>query len=231
MVPVRCLDVVHPAVVPRRVDVARDGEWRRQKQQQPPARQGAADSDRMLHVRVIVQTFVGAVKRTAARVMAATARCVLGASCEAAAAPGDRPGPLSSTSTGTNPMTIKRLTLPASAVLLIPVLAAAGGAFHLELVDSFPKADAVVHEAPSQIWLQFSVAPDMEQTSFAVRGADGNIELGEITVGESPEVIQAAVAQPLEDGEYTLSWVGAPVDDHPVRGRYTFTVSVATSGR
>jgi len=119
-----------------------------------------------------------------------------------------------------------RHALPVLAVLALAPALVASRALHLELVDSHPKADAVV-ETPSEIWLKFSVAPDLEQTSFSVRGAAGNVELGEIAVGESAEVIRARVAQPLADGEYLLSWVGAPADDHPVRGRYAFTVQAA----
>jgi methionine-rich copper-binding protein CopC len=100
-------------------------------------------------------------------------------------------------------------------------------AFHLELYESFPDADAVVAEAPAEIWLEFSVAPDMERTSFSVRGPEGNVELGDITAGEKPEIIKAAVTGAMAAGEYTVSWAGAPPDDHVVRGRYNFTVGTA----
>lgn len=120
----------------------------------------------------------------------------------------------------------KTPVVAAVAALALPTLVAAwSGALHLELVDSYPEAEQVLEESPAEIWLRFSVQPDMEQTSFSVRGPDGAVELGEIVTGDSPEVIEAPVAAPLATGEYTLSWVGAPVDDHPVRGRYTFQVS------
>lgn len=115
--------------------------------------------------------------------------------------------------------------ISALAALALPLLLAASAPLHLELVDSHPKADAVVEEPPTEIWLRFSVEPDMEQTSFSVRGPSGAVELGEIAKGEGPEVIRAALVEPMGDGEYTLSWVGAPADDHPVRGRYTFTIA------
>ncbi len=115
--------------------------------------------------------------------------------------------------------------LLALGALASPLLLTGSAALHLELVDSYPEAEQVLEESPPEIWLQFSVQPDMEQTSFSVRGPAGAVELGEIVTGDSPEVIKAPVATSLAAGEYTLSWVGAPMDDHPVRGRYTFQVA------
>jgi len=97
-------------------------------------------------------------------------------------------------------------------------------AFHLELNGSFPEADATVAESPAEIWLEFSVAPDMARTSFSVRGPVGNVELGEVVNGAKPEVVKAAVKGPMPAGTYTVSWAGAPANDHVVRGRFTFTV-------
>lgn len=119
----------------------------------------------------------------------------------------------------------KPRTLAALAALALPFLAAGTGVFHLELVDSHPEAEQVLEASPSEIWLQFSVEPDMSQTSFSVRGPDGNVELGDVVAGDAPEIIKAPVAASLAPGTYTLSWVGAPMDDHPVRGRYTFEVA------
>ena len=121
----------------------------------------------------------------------------------------------------------KTRTLAAVVALALPFLAAGTSVFHLELVDSHPQAEEVLDASPSEIWLQFSAEPDMEQTSFSVRGPDGGVELGDIVVGDTPETIKAPVAGSLAPGTYTLSWVGAPMDDHPVRGRYTFEVAAA----
>jgi len=96
--------------------------------------------------------------------------------------------------------------------------------FHIELNASYPEVDQVLGEAPTEMWLEFSVAPDMERSSFSVRGAEGSVELGEISAGDSPKIIRAGVEGELEPGDYTVSWVAAPMDDHAVRGRFTFTV-------
>ncbi len=97
-------------------------------------------------------------------------------------------------------------------------------AFHLELQASHPAADAVLEEAPTEIWLHFSVVPDMERTSFSVRGPAGAVKLGDIVVGDEPQIVKAVVEGEMPAGAYTLSWVGAPPDDHTVRGRFAFSI-------
>ncbi len=96
--------------------------------------------------------------------------------------------------------------------------------FHIELDASFPDEDQELSEAPTEVWLEFSVPVDLERSSFSVRGEEGSVDLGEISVGDSPEVIQASVDDELAPGSYTISWVAAPMDDHTVRGRFVFTV-------
>ena len=67
----------------------------------------------------------------------------------------------------------------------------------------------------------------MERTSFSVRGPAGAVALDSIAVGDEPEVVKAAVAGNMPEGRYTLSWVGAPIGDHTVRGRFSFSVGEA----
>lgn len=102
-------------------------------------------------------------------------------------------------------------------------------AFHLELAGSYPEADAVLAEAPTEMWLEFSVVPDVERTSFSVRGPDGRIALGDIHQKEDGEgkILRAEVSGPMPAGSYTVSWVGAPIDDHTVRGRFSFSIEAA----
>ena len=98
---------------------------------------------------------------------------------------------------------------------------------HLELWDSFPDEDEVLDEAPNEVWLEFSVAPDMTRSSFSVRGEEGAVELGEIEVGDKEEVLRAPVLGEMPAGTYTVSWIAAPADDHTVRGRFDFTIEEA----
>lgn len=117
--------------------------------------------------------------------------------------------------------TLRRMTL---AVAGLPLLLLAATPFHLDLLDSFPDEEEVLTEAPETVWLEFSGPPDMSRSSFSVRGPDGAVSLGEIQVGEQPEVIQANVQGAMPPGTYTVAWVAAPMDDHAVRGRFEFSV-------
>ena len=121
-------------------------------------------------------------------------------------------------------MSIRR-TIPA---LLILSLALIGWTtFHLELVASLPDEDEVMQEPPEVVWLEFTAAPDLTRSSFSIRGPDGVVELGDIQAGDKPEVMSAAVVGQMQAGSYTISWVGAPADDHSVRGRFDFTIETA----
>ena len=108
--------------------------------------------------------------------------------------------------------------------LAATVLLAAWTLFHLELTASHPEAEAALSEPPGEIWLQFSVIPDHDRSSFSLEGPTGSVELGAIMVGEEPEILRAEIVGAMPDGTYTVSWTGAPLDDHPVRGRFTFSV-------
>lgn len=115
-----------------------------------------------------------------------------------------------------------RRRLAATLALALPLLGSSP--VHLELTASFPKADAELATAPSEIWLEFSVEPDLAQSGFLVQGPGGFVELGEIQVGDNPETLSATVRGAMPEGEYRVSWTAAPVDDHSVRGRFSFTV-------
>jgi methionine-rich copper-binding protein CopC len=83
---------------------------------------------------------------------------------------------------------------------------------------------AVLQDGPTEIWLHFNVLPDLEKTSFSVAGPHGEVELGDITADEDPTVVRASVAGEMPAGNYWLAWVGAPMDDEAVRGRFSFSI-------
>jgi methionine-rich copper-binding protein CopC len=112
----------------------------------------------------------------------------------------------------------------------IPLIAGLLGAwtlFHIELEDSFPKADQALDTAPTEIWLKFTTEPDTAESTFSVRGPEGAVALGAIMVDPEKDssVLHAAVEGAVPAGSYTVSWVAAPLGDHAVRGRFNFTVS------
>lgn len=124
------------------------------------------------------------------------------------------------------------MPLRATALPLLALSTLAGWTLvHLELKSSFPAADQALESPPAEIWLEYSVVPDMERSSFSVRGPAGIVALDSIRAGEKPEVLKAAVKGPMPAGAYTVSWVGAPMGDHAVRGRFTFRVGGDTERR
>jgi len=112
----------------------------------------------------------------------------------------------------------------AALLLLATVLLGARTLVHLEVKASFPGADAILEEPPGEIWLEFTAVPDAARSSFSVRGPAGHVALDSIRAGAKPEVLTAAVIGPMPAGTYTVSWVGAPLGDHTVRGRFAFRV-------
>jgi len=108
-------------------------------------------------------------------------------------------------------------------VLATAAVVAGASPFHLTLIDSKPREDAVVTESPSEIWLRFNEELDVTKCGIGVRGPNGAVELAKVTLTDSVSM-SAKIPEPLAPGEYTVSWLGTPLNDHAVRGRYKFTV-------
>jgi len=115
----------------------------------------------------------------------------------------------------------------AGALAALPFFLGAWTVFHIELADSFPKEEQTLSEAPTEIWLKFSVVPDTATSTFTVRGPAGGVALD--TIRWNPEsddkVLKATVEGEIPPGDYIISWVAAPVGDHGGRGRIPFTIS------
>ena len=111
-------------------------------------------------------------------------------------------------------------------LIAMPLLLGAWTLFHIELVDSLPKADQVLDAAPQEIWLKFSTNPDTARSTFSIRGPAGGVDLGEVVMDaeDDPTVLRAVWEGEVPPGSYTVSWVAAPMEDHAVRGRFSFTI-------
>ncbi len=107
-------------------------------------------------------------------------------------------------------------------LIALSCILSGAGYWHLELTDSRPGQDAVITEPPTEIWLQFDKAPDLEQSGIALLGTSGMVRLEEVTLADSMS-ISAKVIGALEPGDYIASWRAAPIGDHGIRGRYEFT--------
>ena len=112
-------------------------------------------------------------------------------------------------------------------LLPLPFLLGAWTLFHIELRTSFPAADQVLEDAPQEIRLEFSTTPDTARSTFSLRGPEGAIQLDTIRwdAAEEPTVLRARVVGEMPPGDYLISWVAAPVDDHGGRGRISFSIA------
>jgi len=108
-----------------------------------------------------------------------------------------------------------------------PLLLGAWTAFHIELRESLPREGQVLAESPQEIWLKFSVPPDTSRSTFTVRGPAGGVALDTIRwiANDDPTVLRAKVKGGMSPGDYLISWVAAPIDDHGGRGRIPFSIS------
>lgn len=99
---------------------------------------------------------------------------------------------------------------------------------HLKLKASFPAADTTLAQAPKQIELWFSEAPEMPVSKIRLATAAG----AEVTVGalargtdaNSPSLV-VPITGKMAAGKYTVTWRAGSKDGHPVNGSYGFTVA------
>jgi methionine-rich copper-binding protein CopC len=111
------------------------------------------------------------------------------------------------------------------AAVVVGFTIAATSAWHIELVSSFPTADTVLTEAPSELLLTFSADLDFPRSAATMRSPAGTpVKLGEPQATNDPRQMKLAIADELGAGTYTVSWTAAPKDDHGGRGRFRFEV-------
>jgi len=117
--------------------------------------------------------------------------------------------------------------LKSTLVLLLVSAAAATAPLHLTLVDSSPRADAVLSTPPREIVLKFNEPLDTVRRAIALRGPAGAVGLGPVRAGGEGKSMSAAIQDSLPAGAYTISWLaaGAAPGHAPIRGRQQFTVT------
>ena len=127
--------------------------------------------------------------------------------------------------------TSRRVTLLVAALalgLLAPALAFAHGA----LRRSTPANNARLNEAPRELRLEFTEAPELAVATVELFGPDSSrVALAPLaTAPGAPSTIVAAIRGPLVAGTYTVAWKIAGKDGHPVRGRFRFTIAPGAAG-
>ncbi len=105
-------------------------------------------------------------------------------------------------------------------MLIFPPLALA----HSHLDSSNPEDGEIVQEPLEQMVLTFDAGIEELSTVELFNEAGLEIELDDIVVS-SPD-LEATLAQPLENGVYSVSWTVVGEDTHVTEGDFTFTVNV-----
>lgn len=118
------------------------------------------------------------------------------------------------------------LALAALLLALLPTLALA----HAALKRSAPAAGAHLTQAPRELRLTFTEAPEPAVSTIQLLGPDGQaIALGPLRV-DSSFTLAAAIRGPLVAGPYTVVWRVAAADGHPTHGRFAFVLAPGAAG-
>jgi methionine-rich copper-binding protein CopC len=102
---------------------------------------------------------------------------------------------------------------------------------HAKLLKSGPAADDTLRTAPMAIKLWFSEPVEIGISRITLIGAGGTIvATGKTThiPGENKATLVAPVTGQLAAGRYTVRWMVAAVDGHPMKGSYSFFVARRT---
>jgi len=130
---------------------------------------------------------------------------------------------------------LRTLRLPLAALLAVVVLSAAARPraerfaerFHPRLEKSNPAKDTVLAAAPATIELWFSERVDLAASRVQVVDvAQKPVTLAPLWHDEAKKdgPVVAQVKAPMAPGKYTVNWVAAGSDGHPVRGSFGFTI-------
>ncbi|UCD23890.1 MAG: copper resistance protein CopC [Gemmatimonadota bacterium] len=121
-----------------------------------------------------------------------------------------------------NTSILGRVTSITAALSCFAMLGMAASAWHLDLLDSYPKADQVLTESPDTVRFWFNQEPDIPLAGASIDGPSGRIKMGKAQETDDPKSFKVEVLEKLESGTYTVVWRAAGSDGHVIRGRFTF---------
>ena len=98
--------------------------------------------------------------------------------------------------------------------------------FHTKLVKSSPAAHDTLAASPKSISLWFNEKVELPLSTVKLSGAGADVALGTVTRDEktADAPLVAAIAKPLVDGAYVISYTVAGKDGHPTKGTIEFVV-------
>jgi methionine-rich copper-binding protein CopC len=121
------------------------------------------------------------------------------------------------------------MRLPFAVPLLVIsfALPAAAGSLHPKLLRSTPAADSTVAVPPEVISATFNERITIALSTMTLWTAESHaVPLG--ALGNPPNddrTLMARVSSVLSPGRYTVKWLAAGRDGHPMRGAFTFVVA------
>lgn len=95
-------------------------------------------------------------------------------------------------------------------------------ALHLRLTGSAPAKDAAEATAPKELRLTYSATPQLRLSRVTLTGPAGAITTGPIE--QDSLTLRVPITGAMPSGAYTVSWLTASSDGHPIRGTFGFTV-------
>lgn len=127
------------------------------------------------------------------------------------------------------PTLLRRTVLAASVAALALATAprtGAGAAMHLRLTGSVPAKDSTVATAPAVLRLTYSQVPNLKLSRVTLAGTAGAVSTGTITLGTGADstTLLVPVTGRMTPGSYTVSWLTASSDGHPIKGTFGFKV-------
>jgi len=97
-----------------------------------------------------------------------------------------------------------------------------GAAMHLRLTKSEPAKDSVVAQAPTELKLWYSQTPQLRLSRVTLTGPAGAVTTGPVV--QDSLMLRAPITGAMTPGAYTVSWLTASSDGHPIRGTFGFSI-------
>jgi methionine-rich copper-binding protein CopC len=112
-----------------------------------------------------------------------------------------------------------------SLALAAALLAAGPASAHAFLKSAAPAVGSTVHQAPSEVVIEFTQPIEAGFSSIAVQDASGApVSAGEAR-SDGDKAHLAVGLKPLSPGAYKVIWHATSVDTHKTEGTFTFTVA------
>ncbi|HEX7530677.1 MAG TPA: copper resistance protein CopC [Pyrinomonadaceae bacterium] len=112
--------------------------------------------------------------------------------------------------------------------MFVAVLLSHSSAFgHARLVQSQPEANSTSKQAPKSVELWFSEELESTVSTIIVTDQNGkHVDKNNVTLAEGNKKLQIDL-EDLGSGTYTVEWKALSTDQHTMKGKFTFNVSVA----